>query len=110
VAEAQVAFRAFVDAGATGDADLAAATLRSLGARAARGGPSAVAGLTRREAEVLGLLGEGLSNPEIGRRLFITRKTAEHHVASVLAKLGLSGRAEAAAYAARHLARDPAPK
>jgi DNA-binding CsgD family transcriptional regulator len=58
-----------------------------------------VAGLTAREHEVLGLLTGGLTNAEIGARLFISAKTAEHHVGHVLAKLGVRSRAQAAAVA-----------
>ena len=50
---------------------------------------------------MLELLGHGLSNPEISDRLYISRKTVEHHVGNILAKLGLRSRAEAAAYATR---------
>ena len=50
---------------------------------------------------MLELIGAGLSNPEIGDRLYITRKTVEHHVGNLLAKLGLRNRAEAAAYVTR---------
>jgi DNA-binding CsgD family transcriptional regulator len=100
-AEARTALSVFEDLGAGRDADAAAALLRDLGVKAARTGPKNLGRLTRREQEVLALLGEGLSNPEIAARLFLSRKTAEHHVARILAKLALRGRAEAAAFAAR---------
>ena len=57
--------------------------------------------MTKRETEVLALLVEGLANAEIAERLFISVRTAEHHVASILAKLDLRSRAEAAAYGVR---------
>jgi DNA-binding CsgD family transcriptional regulator/tetratricopeptide (TPR) repeat protein len=65
--------------------------------------PSAASrlGLTRREAEVLALLAAGRSNRQIGEALFITPKTASIHVSRILAKLGVSGRVEAAAVAHR---------
>lgn len=88
--------------GAVRDADEAAWFMRSLGAKG-RAGPKAVGRLSRREIEVLRLLGEGLTNKQIGERLFISPKTAEHHVSRVYAKLDLTTRAEAAAFAARHL-------
>ena len=58
-------------------------------------------GLSRRELEVLALITEGRSNPEIGRQLYITRKTVAVHVSNILTKLGVSGRVEAAATAIR---------
>jgi DNA-binding CsgD family transcriptional regulator len=99
--EARAAWSVFEDLGADRDADAAAALLRDLGVKAATAGPRNVGRLTRREQEVLALLGEGLSNPQIAERLFLSRKTVEHHVARILSKLGLRGRAEAAAVAAR---------
>jgi DNA-binding CsgD family transcriptional regulator/tetratricopeptide (TPR) repeat protein len=58
-------------------------------------------GLSRRELDVLALIAQGRSNPEIGRRLFIARKTVAVHVSSILGKLGVSGRVEAATAAIR---------
>jgi len=58
-------------------------------------------GLTEREREVLLLLAAGRSNPEIAQALFISAKTASVHVSNILAKLGVSGRVEAAAVAHR---------
>ena len=57
----------------------------------------ALFGLTDREREVLLLLADGRSNPEIAQALFISPKTASVHVSNILAKLGVSGRVEAAA-------------
>ncbi len=101
VAAAKAALEAFERLNAARHADVAGALLRSLGAPI-RTGPKGVGALTKRETEVLELICAGLSNVEIGERLFITRKTVEHHVGNVLAKLGLRNRAQAAAYATRH--------
>ena len=75
--------------------------MRSLGTRAVPRGPIAEtranpAGLTRRQAQVLMLMIEGLTNAQIAARLSLSPKTAEHHVAAVLARLGARTRTEAA--------------
>lgn len=98
ITEGQAALALFDRLGAARDADAAAALLRSLGVRG-RTGPKHVGTLSRREQEVLRLVADGLTNPEIAQRLFISRKTAAHHVSNVIAKLGVRNRGEAAACA-----------
>jgi DNA-binding CsgD family transcriptional regulator len=101
VQTARAARDAFDRLGAGRDADRAAALLRELGVSGHVGSRGGRDDLTRREREVLDLIAIGLSNAEIAERLVIAPKTAEHHVGSVLGKLGVRSRAEAAAHAAR---------
>ena len=107
--EAKTALAEFERLGASRDADQAAAFLRDRGV-AGRTGPKNLGLLSKREREVLALLGEGLTNAEVAARLFISTKTAGNHVSSVLAKLNLRSRAEAAAYAVRYVGGNPAKK
>jgi DNA-binding CsgD family transcriptional regulator/tetratricopeptide (TPR) repeat protein len=102
ISEARAALAAFDRVGAMPDADAAAAFLRELGVKG-RTGPKDLEVLTKREWEVLRLVAQGLSNADIADRLFISVKTAGHHVSSILTKLGLRSRTEAAAFAAIHL-------
>ena len=98
--EARAAFETFQELGACRARDAAAAILRDLGAPpGAR--PRASGELTARESEVLGLLGSGMSNAQIATALFISEKTAGHHVSRILSKLGVRNRTEAAAVATR---------
>jgi DNA-binding NarL/FixJ family response regulator len=61
-----------------------------------------VAVLTGQERRVLELVGEGLTNRQIAERMFLAEKTAKNYVSSLLAKLGMHRRTEAAAFAVRH--------
>jgi DNA-binding CsgD family transcriptional regulator len=80
--------------------------LRTLGERPWRRGPTAspasgMGALSGREREVADLVALGATNAEIATRLFLSRKTIEHHVSNALAKLGLHSRAELAAHVGR---------
>lgn len=59
-------------------------------------------GLTAREIEVLALMAEGLSNPEIAARLYIGQTTVKTHINNAFAKIGVRNRAEAVRYAYQH--------
>jgi ATP/maltotriose-dependent transcriptional regulator MalT len=98
--EARTALATFQELGASRAIDGASAVLRELGGGTA-GRPRSQGELTAREQEVLGLLALGMSNARIAQTLFISEKTAGHHVSRILSKLGVRNRAEAAAYVAR---------
>jgi DNA-binding NarL/FixJ family response regulator len=105
VEEARQALDAFERLGATRDADVAASFLRELGV-GGRTGPKLLGELSKRELEVLRLLGYGLTNAEIAARLYISTKTVATHAGNIFAKLHLRNRAEAATFAQRHLPQD----
>ena len=109
IAEGRAGLELFERLGAMRDADRAAGLLRSLGVSGRRS-PKSAHGLTKREREVLALLEHGLSNKQIAARLYITPKTASHHVSRILSKLGVRTRAEAAAFAARDSAEKSAAR
>ncbi|HEV2215959.1 MAG TPA: AAA family ATPase [Candidatus Dormibacteraeota bacterium] len=92
--------------GARATAAVVARKLRALGAQGIARGPRPAtqrnpAQLTEREVEVLELVGAGMRNSDIARKLFLTTKTVDHHVSSILRKLGVDSRGQAAAEAAR---------
>jgi DNA-binding NarL/FixJ family response regulator len=85
------------------DTDAVSAVLDTAGSsRRRRSADLRPAGLSDREVEVLTLVAQGYSNPGIAERLFISRRTAEHHVQHIYAKIGVSTRAGAALFALEH--------
>ncbi|HEY3071725.1 MAG TPA: response regulator transcription factor [Candidatus Limnocylindrales bacterium] len=88
--------------------DAAVARLLAQRMRERKTRPDPVEPLTEREREVLGLLGRGMSNKDIGAALFITERTARTYVSNILGKLGLSSRTQAALYAVEHRIAEPA--
>lgn len=101
------ALATYHELGAGRDAARVTAALRSLGVRVGvRGRRDRPAtgwdSLTPTELRIAALVAEGLSNPEIGTRLFISRRTVQTHVSHIFSKLGVSSRTELAAEATRH--------
>ncbi|MFF9125082.1 response regulator [Streptomyces sp. NPDC014889] len=72
---------------------------RLRGGQQAEEAPDALPGLTDREREILGLIGEGLTNRQIGQRLYLAEKTVKNHISRLLAKLGVERRIQAAVIA-----------
>ena len=88
------AVRTVADGGSLLDPHTTAALLERLRAPEPAASPLAV--LTEQERRVLDLIGEGLTNRQIGQRLFLAEKTIKNHVTALLAKLGLQRRTQAA--------------
>jgi two-component system response regulator DevR len=81
------------------DPQAAATVMRRIRDQATATDP--LAALTDQERRILALIGEGLTNRQIGDRLFLAEKTVKNYVSALFAKLGMQRRAQAAAYAAR---------
>jgi DNA-binding NarL/FixJ family response regulator len=81
------------------DPEAVSQVVRRMRDAAARADP--LAGLTGQERRILELIGEGLTNRQIGQRMFLAEKTVKNYVSAMFAKLGMERRAQAAAYAAR---------
>ena len=99
VTEAQAALAIYERLDAP-EAEVCATLLRRLGAKVSyspRPPADPLALLSRREREIVQLIGQGLTNAQISEKLFITPKTAEHHVSNILGKLALRSRYEVAA-------------
>jgi DNA-binding CsgD family transcriptional regulator len=92
---------------ASRDVMRAEAALRAMGVRRGRRGPrgrprTGWDSLTPTERAVADLVGEGLSNPQVGDRLYVSRRTVQTHLAHIFAKLDITSRAQLAAEVARH--------
>ena len=90
------AIRTVASGGSMLDANAASQVMAKLRAGAQHADPLAV--LSARERNILDLIGEGLTNRQIGERLFLAEKTVKNYVSSLLAKLGMERRVQAAVY------------
>ena len=81
------------------DADAASKVMRRMRDQTAHADP--LAGLTGQERRILELIGEGLTNRQIGEQMYLAEKTVKNYVSALFAKLGMERRTQAAAYAAR---------
>src|SRR5580698_8804271 len=81
------------------DPEAASRVMRRMRDQAARSDP--LAALTGQERRILELIGEGLTNRQIGERMYLAEKTVKNYVSGLFSKLGIERRTQAAAYAAR---------
>ena len=86
------------------DPGAASRVMKHMREQAARSDP--LAGLTGQERRILELIGEGLTNRQIGERMFLAEKTVKNYVSALFAKMGMERRTQAAAYAARAFAEE----
>ncbi len=93
------AVRALAAGESTLDPEAASRVMKRMRDQASHSDP--LTGLTAQERRVLELIGEGLTNRQIGERLFLAEKTVKNYVSALFAKLGMERRTQAAAYAAR---------
>jgi DNA-binding NarL/FixJ family response regulator len=93
------AVRTLASGGSLLDPEAASAVMRRMRDQAVRRDP--LAELTGQERRILELIGEGLTNRQIGERMFLAEKTVKNYVSAVFVKLGMERRTQAAAYAAR---------
>jgi DNA-binding NarL/FixJ family response regulator len=89
------------------DPEAASRVMRRMRDQARRADP--LAELTPQERRILELIGEGLTNRQIGERMYLAEKTVKNYVSALFAKLGMERRTQAAAYAARVFAEDSGP-
>jgi DNA-binding NarL/FixJ family response regulator len=110
-AEVEAAVRAVARGESLLDPQVTAAVMAEVARPAAGRSPDeeALAALTPRERQVLGLLAEGLTNAQLARELVVSEKTVKTHVSSILAKLRLADRTQAALFAARVFGGYPRP-
>jgi DNA-binding NarL/FixJ family response regulator len=93
------AIRTVAAGGSLLDPDAASKVMARMRDQAARADP--LAGLTPQERKILELIGQGLTNRQIGEQLFLAEKTVKNYISALFTKLGMERRTQAAAYAAR---------
>jgi two-component system response regulator DevR len=101
------AIRTVAAGGSLLDPDAASKVMARMRNQAAKADP--LAGLSPQERTVLELIGEGLTNRQIGERMFLAEKTIKNYVSGLFAKLGMERRTQAAAYAAKVLSESERP-